>query len=72
MDGKWTIHPSQIAPLNELFTPARSDFERATAMLAAFEHATSGATLFEGEMIDAANRKMAERIVRAGRAAGLE
>ena len=72
MDGKWTIHPSQIAPLNELFTPARSDFERATAMLAAFEHAASGATLFEGEMIDAANRKMAERIVRAGRAAGLE
>jgi citrate lyase subunit beta/citryl-CoA lyase len=72
MDGKWTIHPSQIAPLNELFTPARSDFERATAMLAAFEHATSGATLFEGEMIDEANRKMAERIVRAGRAAGLE
>jgi citrate lyase subunit beta/citryl-CoA lyase len=72
MDGKWTIHPSQIAPLNELFTPARSDFERASAMLAAFEHATSGATLFEGEMIDEANRKMAERIVRAGRAAGLE
>jgi citrate lyase subunit beta/citryl-CoA lyase len=72
IDGKWTIHPSQIAPLNELFTPARSDFERATAMLAAFEHATSGATLFEGEMIDEANRKMAERIVRAGRAAGLE
>ena len=72
MDGKWTIHPSQIAPLNELFTPARSDFERASAMLAAVEHATSGATLFEGEMIDAANRKMAERIVRAGRAAGLE
>ena len=72
MDGKWTIHPSQIAPLNELFTPARSDFERASAMLAAFEQATSGATLFEGEMIDEANRKMAERIVRAGRAAGLE
>jgi citrate lyase subunit beta/citryl-CoA lyase len=39
-------------------------------MLAAFEHAASGATLFEGEMIDAANRKMAERIVRAGKAAG--
>ena len=72
MDGKWTIHPSQIAPLNELFTPARSVFERASAMLAAFERATSGATLFEGEMIDEANRKMAERIVRAGRAAGLE
>jgi citrate lyase subunit beta / citryl-CoA lyase len=72
MDGKWTIHPSQIAPVNEVFTPARADFERASAMLAAFERPHSGATLFEGEMIDEANRKMAERIVRAGRAAGLE
>jgi citrate lyase subunit beta/citryl-CoA lyase len=72
MDGKWTIHPSQIAPLNELFTPARSDFDRASAMLAAFEQPHSGATMFAGEMIDEANRKMAERIVRAGRAAGLE
>jgi citrate lyase subunit beta/citryl-CoA lyase len=72
MDGKWTIHPSQIAPLNELFTPARSDFDRASAMLAAFEQPHGGATMFDGEMIDEANRKMAERIVRAGRAAGLE
>jgi citrate lyase subunit beta/citryl-CoA lyase len=72
LDGKWTIHPDQIAPVNEVFTPARSDFEHATAMLAAFERAHGGATLFEGEMIDEANRKLAERIVRAGRAAGLE
>jgi citrate lyase subunit beta/citryl-CoA lyase len=71
LDGKWTIHPSQIAPVNEVFTPARGDFERASAMLAAFAQPHGGATLFEGEMIDEANRKMAERIVRAGRAAGL-
>jgi citrate lyase subunit beta/citryl-CoA lyase len=72
MDGKWTIHPSQIAPINELFTPSRTDFDRAIAMLAAFEQPHSGATLFDGEMIDEANRKMAERVVRAGHAAGYE
>jgi citrate lyase subunit beta/citryl-CoA lyase len=71
LDGKWTIHPSQIAVVNEIFTPAQSDFERASAMLAAFEDARAGALRFEGEMIDEANRKMAERIVRAGLAAGL-
>ena len=71
IDGKWTIHPSQIATVNEVFTPARDDFERSAAMLAAFELSHGGATMFEGEMIDEANRKMAERIVRAGRAAGL-
>ena len=74
MDGKWTIHPSQIAVVNEVFTPAREEWERAEAMLAAYERATSGdgrgAAMFEGEMIDEANRKMAERLAGAGRAAG--
>jgi citrate lyase subunit beta/citryl-CoA lyase len=70
LDGKWTIHPGQIATVNEVFTPSREEWERAEAMLAAYEQATSGAAMFEGEMIDEANRKMAERLARAGRAAG--
>jgi citrate lyase subunit beta/citryl-CoA lyase len=73
LDGKWTIHPGQIAVVNEVFSPAREDWERAEAMLAAYEDAHRsglGAATFEGEMIDEANRKMAERIAQAGRAAG--
>jgi citrate lyase subunit beta/citryl-CoA lyase len=73
MDGKWTIHPRQIATVNEVFTPAREEWERAEALLAAYREATSsgrGAVLFEGEMIDEANRRMAERLAEAGRAAG--
>jgi citrate lyase subunit beta/citryl-CoA lyase len=70
LDGKWTIHPGQIAIVNEVFTPAREEWERAEAMLAAYERAASGAAMFDGEMIDEANRKMAERLARAGRAAG--
>jgi len=73
MDGKWTIHPRQIATVNEVFTPARDEWERAEALLAAYREATSsghGAALFEGEMIDEANRRMAERLAEAGRAAG--
>ena len=73
MDGKWTIHPRQIATVNEVFTPARDEWERAEALLAAYRDATSsgrGAALFEGEMIDEANRRMAERLAEAGRAAG--
>jgi citrate lyase subunit beta/citryl-CoA lyase len=69
MDGKWTIHPGQIAVVNEVFTPARADWERAEAMLAAYANGR-GAAMFEGEMIDEANRKMAERVAQAGRAAG--
>jgi citrate lyase subunit beta/citryl-CoA lyase len=74
LDGKWTIHPAQIATVNEVFTPDREEWERAEAMLAAYDRAASGqgrgAALFEGEMIDEANRKMAERLAGAGRAAG--
>src|SRR3954453_4954928 len=73
LDGKWTIHPGQIAIVNEVFSPARSDWERAEAMLSAYRSAHRdgrGAAVFEGEMIDEANRKMAERIAQAGRAGG--
>jgi len=74
LDGKWTIHPGQIPLVNEVFTPAREEWERAEAMLAAYAQATdgrgAGAAMFEGEMIDGANRRMAERLAQAGRAAG--
>ena len=42
-------------------------------MLAAYErgrHDGRGAAMFEGEMIDEANRKMAARLAQQGRAAG--
>jgi citrate lyase subunit beta / citryl-CoA lyase len=73
MDGKWTIHPGQIAIVNEVFSPSREEWERAEAMLAAYEEAHRagrGAAVFEGEMIDEANRKMADRVAQSGRAAG--
>ncbi len=73
VDGKWTIHPGQIAIVNEVFSPGPEQWERAEAMLAAYDEAHrsgAGAAVFEGEMIDEANRKMAERIAFAGRAAG--
>src|SRR3954454_21370430 len=73
LDGKWTIHPGQIDVVNEVFSPAREQWERAEGMLSAYAQAHAsgaGAAVFEGEMIDEANRKMAERIAFAGRAAG--
>jgi len=75
LDGKWTIHPAQIATVNEVFSPSAEEYTRAEKMLAAYQEAADtggrGAAMFDGEMIDEANRKMAERIAQAGRAAGL-
>jgi citrate lyase subunit beta/citryl-CoA lyase len=71
-DGKWALHPSQVEPLNEAFSPTREEVERAIAVLDALERAgESGAALLDGEMIDEASRKLAAQVVARGRAAGL-
>jgi citrate lyase subunit beta/citryl-CoA lyase len=59
-DGKWVIHPSQIGPVNLLFTPSPADIERAQRILGAAE----GAARFEGELVDEASRRLAESFLR--------
>ncbi|HEX6262452.1 MAG TPA: CoA ester lyase, partial [Actinomycetota bacterium] len=75
-DGKWALHPGQIDVLNEVFAPTQEEYDKATAMLEAYRHATeveaTGAVMFGTEMIDEASRKMAEQVAERGRAAGLE
>jgi citrate lyase beta subunit len=71
-DGKWAIHPSQLAVINQAFTPDYDELERARAILAELERAEShgarGAVELDGKMIDEASRKQAEQVVaRAGR-----
>ena len=62
-DGKWAIHPSQIDVLNELFSPAPGEVERARAVLGALRDAGRGAAKLDGEMIDEASGKLAEQVV---------
>jgi citrate lyase subunit beta / citryl-CoA lyase len=59
-DGKWVIHPSQIEPVNRIFTPSPADIERARRLL----DAAGGAARFEGELVDEASRKLAEALLR--------
>ena len=77
-DGKWVLHPDQVDVVNEVFSPSQADFDRAEAILEAYEHATSveggakGAVMLGDEMIDEASRKMALVISAKGHAAGLK
>ena len=75
-DGKWALHPGQIDVLNEVFTPTQEEFDKAKAMLEAYEHATrverTGAVMFGNEMIDEASRKMATQFAARGEAAGIK
>ena len=66
-DGKWAIHPTQIGPLNELFTPAPEELDRARRIVKAMEDAARegrGAVQLDGRLIDIANMRMAENLLR--------
>ena len=77
-DGKWVLHPDQIAAANEIFSPRQGDYDHAELILDAYEWYTSvaggarGAAMLGDEMIDEASRKMALVIAGKGRAAGMQ
>ena len=76
-DGKWVLHPDQIAAGNEIFSPRQEAYDHAELILEAYEWHTSraggarGAVMLGDEMIDEASRKMALVVAGKGRAAGM-
>jgi citrate lyase subunit beta/citryl-CoA lyase len=76
-DGKWALHPGQIEPANEIYSPSQQDYDHAENILDAYDWFTSeaggqrGAAMLGDEMIDEASRKMALVIAGQGRAIGL-
>jgi citrate lyase subunit beta/citryl-CoA lyase len=77
-DGKWVLHPDQIAAGNEIFSPRQQAYDHAELILEAYEWHTSsaggsrGAVMLGDEMLDEASRKMALVIAGKGRAAGMQ
>jgi len=73
-DGKWAIHPDQIATINRVFTPSAEDIDRAGKILAAAEEARAGgkgAVAVEGRMVDQATVGLARRVWEQARSLGL-
>ena len=67
MVGKWVIHPNQIAPANEVFTPSLDAIEEAKEIIKAMNRAKEngeGTTVFNGRMVDIASIKQAEVLVK--------
>lgn len=64
-DGKWVLHPDQVAAGNEIFTPLDADVERARRIVEAYRHATAeaggavGAIVVDDEMVDGAGLAVA-------------
>jgi citrate lyase subunit beta/citryl-CoA lyase len=70
-EGKWAIHPSQVALANDVFTPPAAEIEKAKRILAALQEAAAqgkGAAALDGRLIDAASEKMANNVVKAAEA----
>jgi malyl-CoA/(S)-citramalyl-CoA lyase len=65
-EGKWAIHPSQIALANEVYTPSEAEVTRARRIMQAMDEAAKagkGAVSLDGRMIDIASIRMAEALL---------
>jgi citrate lyase subunit beta/citryl-CoA lyase len=57
-DGKWCIHPAHVEVCNDVYAPTPEEVERARRILG-----VEGVARVDGEMVDEANRRMAEAIL---------
>jgi len=65
-EGKWAIHPSQIALANEVNSPSEAEVTKAKRIIEAMEQAQKegkGAVALDGRLIDIASIKQAEVMV---------
>lgn len=70
-EGKWAIHPSQVALANEVFSPPPAEVEKAKRILVALKEAAAqgkGAAALDGRLIDAASERMANNVVKVAEA----
>jgi citrate lyase subunit beta/citryl-CoA lyase len=65
-EGKWAIHPSQIAMANDVFSPPPAEVTRARRIIEELRKAEAegkGAAALDGRMIDAASERMALNVI---------
>jgi malyl-CoA/(S)-citramalyl-CoA lyase len=70
-EGKWAIHPSQIALANEVMSPSEADVQKAERILEAMKQAEAegkGAVSLDGRLIDYASIRQAEVLVQKAKA----
>jgi len=73
MDGKTLIHPSQIEPCNQIFSPSDEEVSWSRKVIEAFalpEHRGKGVITVDGRMVERLHLVMAERVVAIWEAIG--
>jgi malyl-CoA/(S)-citramalyl-CoA lyase len=65
-EGKWAIHPSQVALANQVFTPSEAEVGKARRIMEAMDQAAKqgkGAVSLDGRLIDIASIRMAQALL---------
>jgi len=65
-DGKTLIHPSQVEPCNEVFSPSAAEIEQAKKIILAHEQAQKegkGVVLVDGKLVENLHVENAQRLV---------
>lgn len=62
--GMLAIHPAQVAPINEAFTPSAGEIDHARAVVRAFaDNPGAGAVSLDGNMLDRPHLALARRLL---------
>ena len=73
-DGKYLIHPRQVEPVNNVFTPNDKEIQNAIRILNALKEANKrnlGVVALDGKMIDAPVVERAKRVIALAEASGI-
>src|SRR5262249_54511862 len=74
-DGKWAIHPAQVAVINGAFTPSPEELVRAREIVEMYEKSDLesgvGAFVYKDEMVDAASLPIERKKLAIARKCGL-
>ena len=69
--GKAAIHPAQLAPIHQAFTPTENDICHAEKVVAAYQQAKAGVTVLEGRLVEKPVIDRMMRVLALEKAAGL-
>src|SRR5260370_4914508 len=73
-DGKWAIHPDQVAIINRAFTPSAEEATRAREIIDAYqrsEECGGGVFVYKDEMVDAASLSIERKKLAIAKKCGL-
>ncbi|MEM9222291.1 MAG: CoA ester lyase [Pseudomonadota bacterium] len=61
--GKACIHPSNLAPIHDVFTPSEEEVAHAKRVMEAYENSSTGLAVLDGKLIELPVVRAAERVL---------